>query len=142
MAFERILRFMDEALNEAKQSFEMNCIPVGSVIVFNDEIVSNSGNRSESFLMHAEIECIKKAEKVVGSRYLDSCEIFTTLEPCMMCYHAIFFSKIRRVFFGAFCNSGNCCYKKNIECYGGFREKESSILLKNFFFNKRKNLLT
>ena len=132
---------MKEAIKEAQISFDTNCVPVGAIIVLNDEIVGKGRNKSDSFLMHAEIECIRNAERNLSTKYLDECEIFVTMEPCMMCLYAIFLSRVRRAFFGAFSDndfeSEYLCRNK-VESYGGFLEKESSELLKTFFLSKRK----
>ena len=132
---------MKEAMSEAKISFDENCVPVGAIIVLNDKIVARGRNKNDSFLMHAEIECIRSAEKNLSTKYLDGCEIFVTMNPCSMCFYAIFLSKIRRVFFGSFSDNdfeSDDFFKNKVESYGGFLEKESLKLLKTFFLSKRK----
>ena len=133
------------SLREAQFAFNEDCIPVGAIIILNDNIIASARNKNKSFLTHAEIECIKEAEKRVQTKYLDKCEMFVTLKPCLMCHHAIFLSRIRKVFYGAFSNyekENDFLYRsfsdKKIRYYGGFYEEESLHLLKNFFLNKRK----
>jgi tRNA(adenine34) deaminase len=142
MIFERINFFIGEALKEARSAFDEGCIPIGAVIVFNDRVIARARNKNESFFMHAEIECIKIAERSIGTRYLNECEMFVTLSPCLMCSYAIFLSKIRRVFYCAFSSDIHHLEYRNfvgkIKFYGGFCESESLDLLKNFFFHGRK----
>jgi tRNA(adenine34) deaminase len=149
MCFEKVEFFMGKALQEAKLSLVNDCVPIGAIIVLNDRIIGYGRNKNDSFLMHAEIECIKNAERNILTKYLSDCEMFVTLKPCLMCHYAIFLSKIKKVFYGASSIFeleddflSRCYNEKKIEYYGGFFEKDSSLLLKNFFFNKRKKMLT
>lgn len=98
--------------------------------------------------MHAEIISIIRACKLLNTSRLDGLDLYCSHEPCLMCSSVIFQSKIRRVYFaiedkknGALLNNYKLGYKKNlnhsIEMYYGFHEKKFSLLLKNFFRNKR-----
>ena len=95
--------FMKMAYCEAKKAYKNDEIPVGCVIVCENEIVAcgyNKKERKNNALMHAEIIAIDKACKKLGSWRLDNCDIYVTLEPCMMCMGAIIESRIRNVYYG------------------------------------------
>ncbi len=96
--------FMNEALKLAMISFSEGEVPVGAVIVKNNNIIATGRNRRElgkNALYHAEIEAIDNACKVLGGWRLLECELFVTLEPCPMCTGAIINSRINRVIYGA-----------------------------------------
>ena len=79
-------------------------VPVGAVLVYEDKIIARGYNRrkkKESTISHAEIECINKANKVIGSWRLEDCDLYVTLEPCPMCAGAIMQARIRKVVYGA-----------------------------------------
>ncbi len=95
---------MREALAEAKKASELNEVPVGCIIVRNQEIIARAHNLREhqqTTLAHAEILAIHKACEVVGSWRLEDCDIYVTLEPCIMCSGAIINSRIKTVIYGA-----------------------------------------
>ena len=94
--------FMKMAYCEAKKAYKNDEIPVGCVIVCENEIVAcgyNKKERKNNALMHAEIIAIDKASRKLGSWRLDNCDIYVTLEPCMMCMGAIIESRIRNVYY-------------------------------------------
>ena len=96
--------FMKEALAEAKLAFSENEVPVGAIIVFNNQIVGRGHNRREAkkdISSHAEIEALKNAAETLGRWDLSGCTLYVTIEPCLMCSGAILQSKIKRVVFGA-----------------------------------------
>lgn len=143
--------FMRRALELAKIAGDMGEVPVGAVIVFNNEIIAEGYNRRESdknALSHAEMIAIDNACKTLGGWRLWQCEMFVTLEPCPMCAGAIINSRLKRVVSaakdpkaGAFgslinLNSYPLNHKPKIE-YGLF-ETESSALLREFFGRLRK----
>ena len=104
--------YMKKALDQAKRAYKAEEIPVGAIIVKNDEIIARGYNHKESkknALRHAGIEAIEKALKKTGSKYLDDCEMYVTLEPCPMCAGAIVLSRVKRVIFGADDPKGGCC---------------------------------
>lgn len=97
-------KFMQEALKEAKKAYLLNEVPVGCIIVLNNEIIATGYNKREqnqSTLAHAELLAIKKANNKLGSWRLDDCDLYVTLEPCAMCVGAIIQSRIRHVYYGA-----------------------------------------
>lgn len=139
-------KYMDMALDLARQAGERGEIPVGAVIVKNGEVIATGKNvreEKQNALSHAEIEAINKACEKLGSWRLEDCDLYVTLEPCPMCTGAIINARIRRVIFGAYdLKAGsmdsviNLCdypYNHKPEIYGGICEDECSELLKEFF---------
>lgn len=95
---------MKEALKEAKKAYNKKEVPIGSVIVLNGEIISRGHNLVESKndpSLHSELIAIKRAVEELNSWRLIDCELYTTLEPCMMCTGAIVNSRIKKVYIGA-----------------------------------------
>ncbi|MBE6067275.1 MAG: nucleoside deaminase [Clostridium lundense] len=104
--------FMKIALKEAMVSEKMNEIPVGAVIVKDNEIISVAHNLVETLkdpTAHAEVIAIKKASKALGNWRLSGCDMYVTLEPCPMCTGAIIQSRISRVYIGTFNSISGCC---------------------------------
>ena len=144
--------FMEAAYKEAQKAFKEDEVPVGCVIVKDDEIIARAHNRKvkkDCAVYHAEIECITKACKKLNNWNLKGCDIYITLEPCMMCTGAIVNSRLDRIFYGCKDPKGgalvsNIRFKRirNLNHYpeikGGIMESECSTILKEFFKNKRK----
>lgn len=142
---------MSLALAEAKKAFIKDEVPVGCVIVLNDEVLAKSYNqkvKKKDPTSHAEIECIKKACKKLNSSYLNECEMYVTLEPCIMCAGAIINSRIKKVYIGtldpkggAFGSNTDVNKIKNLNHYPrvekNILQDECSKILKEFFKNKR-----
>ena len=142
---------MNEAYKEAKKAYLEDEVPVGCVIVKDEKIIAKAHNRKEKrncAIYHAEIECINKATRKLDNWNLKGCELYVTLEPCMMCTGAIVNSRIDKVFFGCKDPKGgalvsNIKFKriKNLNHYpeikGGIDEEECSKILRDFFKNKR-----
>ena len=141
------LKYMKEALEEAGKSG--NDVPVGAVLVYNDEIITQAHNRKEidnDATSHAEIILIKEASVKLQNRRLNNTVLYVTLEPCPMCAAAILYSRIPKIIFGAydplygaFGSTINMCdlIKFNPEITGGILEKDCSNVLKNFFKKQR-----
>ena len=142
--------FMLKALEQAKLSGDD--VPVGCVIVKNDEIIASSGNEREKFhkiSAHAEILAIEKAEQLLKTWKLDECEMYVTLEPCPMCASAIVQSRIKTVYFGAYDSVYGALGSKTDMCdimnskipkvFGGIMEKECRELISEFFKDVRRN---
>lgn len=138
--------FMGEALKEAQKAFDKLEVPVGCVIVKDNKIIARAHNLRESEQLatsHAEISAINMACKEVGSWRLENCDIFVTLEPCIMCSGAIINSRIRRLIyaakepkFGAHQSLTNVFELKTnhtTQVVSGILETESNKLLKSFF---------
>lgn len=145
--------FMNIALNEAKKANENDEIPVGAIIVMNNQIIAKSYNQTETLqdpTAHAEMLVITSANQYLGSKYLQKAKMYVTLEPCIMCSGAIFWSKLSELIFGAYDEKKGFSIVQNnlnndisithpkLKIKGGVLENESSILLKDFFEKKRK----
>lgn len=144
---------MEEALKLAQKANKKGEVPIGAVIVRNGKIISKGFNKREktqNAIMHAEIVAIEKACKKLRSWRLDDCEIYVTLEPCLMCLGAIINSRIKKLVFGAsdnksctkeFLLSKNNSLNHNLEIESGILEEDCAKLLKEFFKNARKNIV-
>src|SRR5712672_3410944 len=96
--------FMDLALKAAETARKSGEVPIGCVIVLDNEVIATAGNRTltdRDPTAHAEILAIREATKVVGSERLVGCDLYVTLEPCTMCAGAISLARIRRLYYGA-----------------------------------------
>ncbi len=132
---------MKKAFEEAKYAFFKNEVPVGCVIVNNNDIISRSSNMIELLndsTAHAELIAITSAQNSLNSKNLDNCILYTTLEPCLMCYGAIYWSKINTVVYGASdkkrgFSRHSIDLDRKINIINGFMEKESKELLDSFF---------
>ena len=96
-------QYMNYAIKEAKKALKQGEIPIGAVIVYNNKIISRGYNKKETnknSLMHAEIIAINKACKKIGDWRLNDCELYVTLEPCLMCLGAILESRIKTIYCG------------------------------------------
>ena len=150
--FKKNQNFMYEAISLARKSGIAGEVPIGALIV--DEkghVLSKSENRIEresSSLAHAELLCISEAIKIKGTSRLLNCDLWVTLEPCIMCSGAIINARLRRVYFGAYdtkigaleSNSYVLGLKNTnhkLEIYGGIESKLSEKLLNDFFTSKR-----
>ena len=145
--------YMSEAMKQAELAASRNEVPVGAVLVFQDQIIAADGNRTIELkdpTAHAEILVIRKAAEILNNDRLVDCDLYVTLEPCPMCAAAISFARIRRLYFGASdIKSGavenGICFFENRTChhrpevYSGFMESDSKKLLQDFFRQKRTN---
>lgn len=143
--------YLKEALKEAKKAYSKDEVPVGCVIVFDNKIIARGHNLRETknnVLFHAEIVAINKACKKLHQKFLDGCEIYVTLEPCIMCMGAIIQSRIKKVIYGAKEPKFGCLeslgnilndykFNHNVEVMGGILEDEASKMMKDFFKEKR-----
>lgn len=132
---------MKKALEEAKYAFYKNEVPVGCVIVNENEIISKSSNMVELLndsTAHAELIAITSAQNSLNNKNLDGCILYTTLEPCLMCHGAIYWSKINTIVYGASdekrgFSKHNLEIDRKINIIKGVMEEESRELLENFF---------
>ncbi len=139
--------FMKKALEQAEEAYDLGEVPVGAVIVCENRIIARAHNRTEALndvTAHAEILAITAASDYLGSKYLNGCTLYVTLEPCVMCAGALAWSQIDRIVFGAgddrrgFCRIGkNELLHPKTKCLYGVMESECSSLLKRFFQEKR-----
>jgi tRNA(adenine34) deaminase len=145
-------KFMDEAYREALKARDEDEVPIGAVIVKDGVVIARAHNRKEKTndpLGHAEILCIRKACKRVGDWYLKDCELYVTLEPCLMCVGAIINSRIKKVHFGAIDKKGgavgglfNVLEQKGFNHYFEYEYIEESrcgAILSDYFKMKRRN---
>jgi len=144
-------QFMSLALQEAQKSQELKEVPVGAIIVMNGEVISKSHNKSISQndpTSHAEINALRNAAEKIGNYRLTGATLYATLEPCAMCYGAIVHARITRLVFGAYdSKTGVCgssiklhekeCFNHSPQITGGVLEEECSLLLKDFFKERR-----
>ena len=135
--------FMNIALKEAMKAYEEDEIPVGAVIVYQDQIIGRGYNQSQRLkdsTAHAEMIAITSAQNKIGSKYLNGCELYVTLEPCMMCSGAIFLSKISKVIYGlddkekGFLRLSKEYANKKLKIISNIEEIKSKELLDSFFF--------
>ena len=132
--------FMQEALKLAKTAFEEDEVPIGAVVVSADKIIGKGYNQVEKLsdpTAHAEILAITAACNFLGSKYLDKCTLYVTLEPCMMCTGAIREAQIQKVVFAATDSSHKKQTPNLFEVQGGLMEEEASELIKAFFKRRR-----
>ena len=142
--------YIDIAYKQAQLAFQKDEVPVGCVIVKDDKVIAKAYNKKErnnSAINHAEIECIKKANKKINNWNLKGCTMYVTLEPCMMCTGAIINSRIDEVIIGtkdpkggAFVSNIKINKIKNINHYPKFKvidDERCSLILKEFFKQKR-----
>ncbi len=138
--------FMRKALDEAKFAGSKNEVPVGAVVVCNQQIIARSHNLTEvlnDVTAHAEMQAITSAANLLGGKYLTHCTLYVTLEPCVMCAGALAWAQISRIVYGA--SDPKRGYKKyapdslhpKTEIIGGILESECSSLIKDFFATKR-----
>ena len=137
--------FMKKALQEAEEAFTKGEIPVGAVIVANNQIIARSHNLTEMLndvTAHAEMQAITSAANYIGGKYLIDCTLYVTLEPCQMCAGALYWSQISKIVFGAkdeergYQKMGTQLHPKT-KVVSGILANEASILLKKFFIEKR-----
>ena len=150
---EKEIKYMKEALKEAKKAELIDEVPIGCIIVKDDKIIARGHNQREtnqSPIGHAEIIAINKASKKLKSWRLEGCDIYVTLEPCIMCSGAIIQSRIRKVYYGAFDPKGgalgssiNVLEAQNInhhpEVISGVMQEECSKIITNYFKAKRQS---
>jgi tRNA(adenine34) deaminase len=139
--------YMNEAIKQAKQALEEGEVPVGAVIVCRNKIIARAYNQTEKLTdvtAHAEILAITAASNALGSKYLPECRLFVTLEPCVMCGGALFWSQIGEINFAATDpKRGYSQLEKSIlhpktKVNSGILAQESKDLLDTFFKNLRK----
>jgi tRNA(adenine34) deaminase len=138
--------FMRLALAEAKAAFDQDEIPVGAVVVCKGQVIARAHNMTERLndvTAHAEMIAYTSASNHLNSKYLDECTLYVTLEPCVMCAGAAYWTQIGRIVYGAadpkrgFTTvSGRLIHPKS-ELINGVLRDECAALLVEFFKNKR-----
>ena len=140
-------KYMKEALKQAKKAYALKEVPVGCVIVYEDQIIARGYNRrntDQNTTSHAEINAIRKASKKLGDWRLEGCTIYITMEPCQMCAGAIVQARIPRVVIGSMNPKAGCGgsvlnilqmeqFNHRCEVTRGVLEEECSTMLSSFF---------
>jgi tRNA(adenine34) deaminase len=137
--------FMRKALQEAEAAYAKDEVPIGAVIVIDNQIIARAHNLTETLndvTAHAEMQAITAAANFLGGKYLTGCTLYVTLEPCQMCAGALSWSQISTIVYGARDEQRGCLnlqtklHPKTI-IRGGILAEETSRLLKQFFIEKR-----
>lgn len=140
--------FMEKALQQAKDAYDEDEVPIGAVLVMNNKIIARGHNQVEQLkdpTAHAEVLVITAACNGLGAKYLPGATLYVTVEPCHMCAGALYWSKVKRVVFGAadpkqgyqsFCGSKSPFHPKT-EITAGILANDCVQLLKEFFKEKR-----
>ncbi|SRR5579871_4948198 len=142
---------MDLALAEARAAAAQGEVPVGCLVVCENQVVARGRNRTiadRDPTAHAEMIALRAAAAALGTERLSGCDVYVTLEPCAMCAGALSFARIRRLYYGAadpkggavdngvrFFASPSCHHRP--EVYGGIAETEAAALLRDFFARRR-----
>lgn len=137
--------FMQKALQEAQIAFEQGEVPVGAVITIGERIIAKAHNLTEKLTdvtAHAEMQAITAASEYLGGKYLMDCTLYVTLEPCVMCAGALYWSQIGKVVYGATDSKrgyhlfGNLLHPKT-QVVQGVLEEPCSHIVKDFFLQRR-----
>ena len=143
--------YMELALAQAKHAWDLDEIPVGAVVVYEQQIIGCGYNQTISTndpSAHAEIVAMRAAARHLNNYRLTNCSLYVTLEPCCMCAMALIHARIKNLYFGAFDYKTGACFscfdlifnkKHNHKIYvqGGIKQKECAQLLSDFFIYKR-----
>jgi cytidine/deoxycytidylate deaminase family protein len=136
---------MQKALQEAQIAFEKGEVPVGAVITIGERIIAKAHNLTEKLTdvtAHAEMQAITAASEYLGGKYLMDCTLYVTLEPCVMCAGALYWSQIGKVVYGATDSKrgyhlfGNLLHPKT-QVVQGVLEESCSQIVKDFFLQRR-----
>lgn len=136
---------MKQALAEAQKAFDKDEVPIGAVIVMQDQIIARAHNLTETLndvTAHAEMQAFTSASHFLGGKYLPECTLYVTLEPCQMCAGASYWAQIGKIVFGAFdTQRGFQHFKTTLhpktQVKGGVLEQECVHLIHKFFTEKR-----
>lgn len=140
--------FMKEALRQANLAFEAGEIPIGAVVTWDTKIISRGHNQTEQLndsTAHAEMIALTAAFNAIGSKYLTDATLYVTIEPCLMCCGALYWSKIGRVVFGAEdvkngykrITQENWPFHPKTKLSSGILADDCAQLMKDFFSSKR-----
>lgn len=142
---------MFAALQEAEKAYEINEVPIGAVIVHQNKIIGRGYNQTEMLkdpTAHAEMLAITAASNYLQSKFLDECDLYVSVEPCVMCSGAILLARIQNLYFGTYEPKFGACgslfnivesekYNHKPNVFSGVYSVESKILLEKFFATKR-----
>ncbi len=144
-------KFMHQAIVQAKKAMAIGEVPIGCVIVYDGKVIGrgyNKRNTKKTTLAHAEIEAIRKADKVIGDWRLEDCDIYVTLEPCQMCAGAILQARMRKLVIGCKSPKAGCAgsilnildnpqFNHRVEIEENVLGDECASLLTDFFKDLR-----
>jgi len=141
-------QYMQQALKEAQKAYDAGEVPVGAIIVMNDRVIARGHNQVELLndcTAHAEILALTTAFNFLSSKYLPDATLFVTLEPCLMCSGALYWSKIGRIVYGADDEKNgyrrstgkNNPFHPKTELTGGILQDDCARLMKDFFKARR-----
>ncbi|WP_421942097.1 nucleoside deaminase [Pedobacter sp.] len=140
------VHYMKLALAEAEKALAEDEIPIGAIVVCKNRIVGRGYNLTERFndvTAHAEMQAFTSAAQTIGGKYLRDCTLYVTIEPCVMCAGASYWTQISKIVYGAreekrgFISKGaNLLHPKTI-LKGGVLTEECATLMKNFFAKRR-----
>lgn len=138
--------FMKKALEQAQIAFDKDEVPVGAVVVHGNQIISRAHNLTETLndvTAHAEMQAYTAAADFIGGKYLTECTLYVTLEPCVMCAGASYWTQVSKIVYGAsdekrgFYKHGKHLLHPKTEVVSGIMETECSNLMRDFFKKKR-----
>lgn len=138
--------FMKEALKEAKYAMDEGEVPVGAVVVCNDRIIARAHNQTEALqdtTAHAEMIAMTSAANYLGSKYLDECTLYVTLEPCNMCGGALYWGQLKKLVFAAsdekrgYTRIVQGILHPKTEVVSGVLASQSEVMLQDFFSRLR-----
>ncbi len=138
--------FMKEAFKEAQKAFEMDEVPVGAVVVCDNQIIARAHNFTEKLndvTAHAEMQVFTSASDFLGGKYLNECTLYVTLEPCIMCAGASYWTQLKKLVYGAkdfkrgYLKLAECILHPKTEVVSGIMSDSCSKLLMDFFKTKR-----
>ncbi|MBF9143855.1 nucleoside deaminase [Hymenobacter sp. BT439] len=137
---------MQQALVEAEKALAAEEIPIGAVVVFNNQIIGRGYNQTERLrdvTAHAEMLALTAAANYLGNKYLADCTLYVTIEPCVMCAGASYWAQVKAVVFGAdepkvgYRRHGQLLHPRT-QLRGGVRAEECAALMRQFFSAKRR----
>jgi tRNA(adenine34) deaminase len=140
--------FMQQALKQALEAFDKDEVPIGAIVAVNNKIIARAYNQVELLndpTAHAEILAITSACNSLGAKYLMNASLYVTIEPCLMCCGAMYWSKLARIIYGApdpkngylHITKDNWPFHPKTELVKGVLEHECAQLIKDFFKTKR-----
>jgi len=138
--------FMREALKEAHKALSKDEVPIGAVIVCENRIIARAHNLTEQLndvTAHAEMQAFTAASGFMGGKYLEGCTLYVTIEPCVMCAGASFWTQISRIVYGAadikrgYSLLSSSVLHPRTKVSSGILEEECGVLMKDFFRKKR-----
>jgi len=137
--------YMSKALDQAYMAMDKGEVPVGAIIVMNNQIIARGHNLTEQLndvTAHAEMQAFTAAANCLGGKYLHECTLYVTLEPCQMCAGASYWTQIGKIVYGASdlqrgYSRLNTLLHPKTKVVSGVKEEECTRILKNFFSLKR-----